>query len=288
MGFVNENYKKVADTGVLDPGGLFNQPKDQWFGGSRDALDQLRKGYTEGQTAGQSQINNGMGAVDQGLQTLGAAGTNAENQGVQAGNFSMIGQDIGTGALARQGDVTSAMLKTASQQGPSAAEAQMRAGLDQTQNAMMAQAQSARGGNAAAAMRSAQYQGASAAAAVNQQAAALRAQEAESQRQTMLEAQSRAAGIYGGNAQLGFGMQGQGLGLQQSANAQLADVGNSQASIGQNRANMGVQQQSNYLNAETEANKAQLEASRAGEDSKAKNRGGILSGISSGIGSMFG
>lgn len=302
MGWFQENYKKVADTGILDPGGLFNQPKDQWLGGSRDALAGLREGYARGQDDGQNQVEWGMRAVDEGLVTLGSAGTNAANMGVQASNYGVQGQDIGRGALAgqdaalgRQNDVTLAMLGTAAQQGPSAAQAQMRMGLDQSQNAMMAQAASARGGNAAAAMRNAQAQGSQMALQTNQQAGVLRAQEQAQRQAQLINAQSAAAGIYGGQQQtmgqragMGYGMQGQGLGLEQGANAQLMDVGSTRAGIGQARGNMGVQQQANYLNAETEANKAQLEASQTGEDTKAKHKGGVLSGIAGAVGGMFG
>lgn len=301
--FFQGNYKKVADTGILDPGGLFNAPKDQWYGGSRDALDKLRKGYSEGQAEGQRQIDWGMQqGVEPGLANLGQAGVNAQNQGIQASNYSVQGQGIGQGALAgqdealgRQNDVTLAMLGTAAQQGPSAAQAQMRMGLDQSRNAMMGQAASARGGNAAAAMRNAQAQGSQMALQTNQQAATLRAQEEAQQRAQLISAQNAAAGIYGGQQQtmgqragMGFGMQGQGLGLQQGANAQLMDVGSAQGQLGLGRANVGLAQQGNYLSAEAQANAAQLEASRAGEDSKARNKGGILSGISSAIGGMFG
>lgn len=302
-GKVQETYKKVADTGVLDPGGLFNAPKDQWLGGSRDALDKLRTRYAEGQTAGQNQIDWGMQqGVDAGLASLGQAGANAQSQGIQAGNYSVEGMDIGRAGLAeqdaalgRQNDVTLAMLGTAAQRGPSAAQAQMRMGLDQTQNAMMAQAASARGGNAAAAMRNAQAQGSSMALQTNQQAGILRAQEEAQQRAQLVNAQAQAAGIYGGQQQtmgqragMGYGMQGQGLGLQQGANAQLMDVGSAQGQLGLGRANVGLAQQGNYLSAEQAANAAQLEASRAGEDSKARNKGGILSGVAGAIGGMFG
>jgi hypothetical protein len=300
-GFFSKNYKKVADTGILDPAGIYNQPKDQWFGGGAGELERLREGYAKGQDLGQIQIFRGEEGIDQGLKTLGSAQGTAAGLGVAASNYGVQGQGIGQAgmlaqdaAMGRQNDVTLAMLGTAAQQGPSAAQAQMQMGLDQSRRAMMAQAASARGGNQAAAMRNAQAQGSQMALDVNQQAGVLRAQEANAQRQALLGAQAQAAGIYGGQQQMmgqragmGYGMQGQGLGLQQGANAQLADIGNTQAGIGQARANMGVQQQANYLGAETEANKAQLEASQSGEEAKNKSKGGILGGIGSALGGIF-
>jgi hypothetical protein len=299
---VKGNYKSVADTGMIDPAGLFNQPKDQWLGGSRGALDDLRRRYQGGQVSGQGQIDAGMGGVDAGLATLTGAGAGAQQNAAAAGAYGAQGQGIGLAALgvqdaaiANQNRYGRDMLATAQQQGPSAAEAQMQMGLDRTQRGMMAQASEARGGNQAAAMSGAQATGAQMALDVNQQASVLRAQEEDRRRQAIMGAQGNLASIAGQQQQvlgqragMGFGMQGQGLGLAQGSNAQLMDVGSAQGQLGLGRANVGLGQQGNYLSAEAQANAAQLGASQATEEAKAKYKGGVLSGFSSGLGSMFG
>lgn len=300
--FFQGGYKKVADTGILDPGGLFNAPKDQWLGGSNAAYREIQDRYKSGQQSGQGQIDQGILGVASGQATLGQAGVLAADDVNQARYYAAQGQDIGGAAIQSQ-DASmlgqlgygQAALATAQQQGPSAAQAQMRMGLDQTQRAMMAQAQSARGGNAAAAMRNAQYEGAAMAAGTNQQAAVLRANEEAARRADIMGAQSQLAGIsgqqsgmLGQRASMGYGMQGQGLGLSQSGTGQMANIGQGQGQLGLGQANVGVQQQGNYLTAEQEANKAQLEASRTGEDSKAKNKAGVIGGIASAVGGMFG
>lgn len=301
-GYVSRNYKAVADTGVLDPAGLFNQPKDQWLGGSSAAAADMMNRYKGGQAAGQGQIDQGIATVGTGLGTLEQAQGLAGQDVDLARQYAGQGQGLGLAAIgvqdaafANQARMGREALATAREQGPSAAQAQMLAGLDQSQRAMMAQAAAARGGNQAAAIAAAQGTGAAMASDVARQAAILRAQEEAQRRANIMAAQSQLAGFSGQQAQMlgqragmGFGMQGQGLGLSQGATGQLAGIGSAQAGAGQAQANMGVAQQGNYLTAEQQAAQAQLQASQATQEARARYRGGVLSGISSGLGSMFG
>ena len=267
-------------------------PQKAYLGGSAFNAEGERNKL---QSRGKGAMFDGRNDYGGGVQTLGSAANSAVADRGNAGAYStggmMLGQssiDQQNQALARQNDVTGQMLATAGQQGPSAAQAQMQMGLDQSQRAMMAQAAAARGGNQAAAMRTAQATGANMANDVNQQAGVLRAQEAQQQQMNMMGAQQAAAGIYGGQqqtmgntAQLGYGMQGQGLGLAQGSTGQLAGIGANQTSAALGQQNIGL----GYDQIIADRDKAQLEADRGNASASAAAKspaaafGSVLGGV---------
>jgi hypothetical protein len=305
-GDVKGGFKDIAN-GALgglpfnSMGGFNKAPEQQYLGGSKDALAGLREKYAAGQQSGADILNAGVGTTGTGVQMLGTAADQAardrqnaimaSSRGSTILDQGLAGQDT---ALGRQAAVTRAMLATAAQQGPSAAQAQLQMGLAQTQQAMNAQAASARGGNAAAAMRMAQANGAAMAGDVNQQAAVLRAQEQQAHQAQLINAQNAAAGTYGaqgntyGNtASLGGGIQNQGLQLAQGSTGQLGQFGANTASVGLGLASAGNQQQASYLNAETEANKAQLGTDQQHASAKKAASGGWIGTAANVIKSIF-
>ena len=276
-------------------------PDPTYIGGSQEALDARRQQQQQGIGQGAAYTQGGMEIAGAGADMIGGAYDTAGQDRTLARGYSDSGLRIGAAgldqqrqAMGRQNAVTGQMLATAAQQGPSAAQAQLQMGLDQSQRAMMAQAAGARGGNQAAAMQMAQATGSNMANQVNQQAGVLRAQEAQQQQMNLLGAQQAAAGIYGGQqqtmgttAQLGYGMQGQGLGLAQGSTGQQGQMGANVGSIGLGVAGAGNQMQGNYLGAQTETDKAQLTADTQQSSAKQGAKGGIMGAAKNIIGSMF-
>lgn len=312
-GIANGNYKEFGRgtaqfakgiAGSLTGGifGMNKAPDPTYIGGSAEALDARRQQQAQGIGQGQAYTAGGMDTSAVGAQMLGGAYDQAGMDRARATGFATAGMGIGgqgiagqQAALGRQNAMLGNLVNTAQQQGPSAAQAQMQMGLDQSQNAMMAQAAAARGGNAASAMRTAQANGAQLAGQVNQQAAMLRAQEAQQHQANVMNAQQIAAGAYGGQqaqagqtAQLGYGMAGQGLGLSQGSTGQQGQMGASVGSIGLGQAQAGNQMQGNYLGAQTSADNAQLDADTKQSSAKQASKGGIMGAAGKLIGSIFG
>jgi len=268
--------------------GFNSAPDPTYVGGSPEELAARRAQQNQGIAQGAAYTQGGMETSAGGAGMIGQAyGQAGLDRGLAQG-MAADGSRIGQAGLGSQNQAIAGMLSTAGQRGPSAAEAQMRMGLDQTQQAMMAQAASARGGNAAAAMRTAQAGGAQMAGQMNQQAAILRAQEEAQQRAQLIGAQQAAAGMYGGQAGLGYGMQGQGLGLGQASTNMQGQMGSNVGSIGLGQAQAGNQMQGNYLGAQTATDKSQLEADTQQSSAKQGAKGGLFGAAGKVIGSIFG
>lgn len=305
-GDIKGGAKQIMASGISSVTGgplwAMNQPPDPtYIGGSAEALDARRQQQTQGIGQGMAYTAGGMDTANAGANMIGGAygyagqdratALNLSSQGYQLGNMGIAQQQA---ALGRQNAQLGQMLSTAQQQGPSAAQAQLQMGLDQSRRAMMAQAANARGGNAAAAMRTAQANGMGMAGQVNQQAAVLRAQEQAQHQAQLLQAQQFASGAYGGQqaqmgntAALGYGMQGQGLGLAQGSTGQMGQMGANVGSIGLGQASAGNQMQGNYLGAQTATDKAQLDADNQQESAKQASKGGVMGLAGKVIGSIF-
>jgi hypothetical protein len=150
--------------------------------------------------------------------------------------------------------------------GPSVAQAQLQQGNDTNVANMMAMAASGRGqGGGAAAQQSAAFQGANAGQQTNQQAAVLRAQEAQNWKQNQLQGMQAQAGI--GSNITGAGQTQQNLGLnynqlaanqQQNAGSTLQSGINSGQQNQQYFYNLGQQQLANQTQAATNEETARM------------------------------
>lgn len=240
----------LAAAGTAIAGGAMSvkntKPRKQFFGNTAEQEQAYRNQYETG-------IQQGNAMLGQGAGMIGQAGQMAQDNALLSQGMYGQGRMLGDAGIAGQNRGISNMLSAAYQQGPSAAQAQMQAGLDQSQRAMMAQAAAARGGNQAAAMRNAQAQGSQMALDANQQAAVLRAQEQQAEIARRVNAQQAAAQLYGQQSQLGYNIQGQGLGYANQAAGMYGDLGQG---IGQ----MGLANQGQFLDARTAMESAALNA----------------------------
>lgn len=216
------------------------------YGGTPDTAVMYRGQMQQGILQGQGMIGTGTGTMQ------GAAMQTVANR-QQANQMYGTGALIGSQGLSNQNAAIGGMLSTAGLQGPSVAALQMQQGLGQTQQAMMAQAAAARGGNQAAAMRNAQAQGSAMAMDVNAQAAQLRAAEEQARINRVVGAQQAAAGMYGEQAGLGFNVMDSGAGYNIQNTGQLAQIGQG---VGQ----LGTAQTGQYLGALSDQAKSEMVA----------------------------
>lgn len=267
---------------------LLQGPKGSYMGGSKEALEANRQQYDQGILSGQDQNARGEGIAMAGADTL-QQGAGMAGGAYDAGmGLSAMGTGIGLGSLGQQSGYLGSSLDAARTDVGSQALAQQQMANDANAKRMMAQAASARGGNAAAAMRNAQAQASANQLDTNQQLALLRMKEAESKRDAQIQANQYAAGQMGQNAQMGFSTASAGLGAANSATGNVLQAGSGIGSIGGQIMGSGTQNTSTFVNAELEQNKAQLEADQKLQEAKAKHRAGIIGAISKGIGSMAG
>lgn len=228
--------------GAMAVGGT--KARKQYFGDTAEQADAYRNQYESG-------IQGGNATMGQGVGMMGDAARYAQGNTALGVDMYRQGQSMGQAQMDAQNAQIATMLRQTNTQGASVAQEQMRQGLDQSQRAMMAQAASARGGNQAAAMRTAQATGSQMALDVNQQAGVLRAQEQQAFLARKLQAQQMAAQAYGQQSQLGFGMQGQGVGL---ANQAAGIYGQ----MGQATGQLGLGSQGQFLDARTSMETAAL------------------------------
>lgn len=259
-----------------------------YMGGSPDALAANRQQYDQGIQAGQGYTAQGVGMANQGANIIGSAVPLAQQQRDAGMAMYGIGLGTGVGGIGRQDSMLNSSIANASRNVGSAAQLQQQMATDAQGRQMAMMAASARGGNQAAAMRNAAAQGSQNALASNQQLALMRLQEAQNQRDAITQAQQYAAGQYGGQAQLGYGVAAQGLGAATQNSGQIGQLGQGIGGIGSNIAGVGNQMQGTYTNAEIANNEAQLKADQAWQEADAKRRAGLVKGISSAVGSMFG
>lgn len=280
--FAQKGAKFMGDPfgagGSLMEGISGGAPAPSYIGGSPEELAR-RQAMLSGQA--QASFGTGMAQQQQGVGMLGQAGDQSRADRSNAYGMFNQGMGLGSGGIDRQNAQLNSLLAQAQFEGPSQAQAQMQQGLDQTQRAMLGQAAQTRGGNQAAAMRNAQSAGSQMALQTNQQAAILRAQEAQQRQQNILGAQQFAAGSYGQQAGLGYGLAGQGLGAAQQSTGQLGQFGAnvSQAGLGQQNVGLGA------MGILTDQDKAQMEAERANRSAEktARNPLGIGGQILGGI-----
>lgn len=254
--------------------------QQSYLGGSAEAEAAARAALT---AQGNASFGSGMAQQQGGVGMLAQAGQQAVTDRGNAYALYNRGTQLGGQGIDQQNAMLQGLVAQAQQQGPSAAQAQLQQGLDQTQRSMLAQASAARGGNQAAAMRNAQMAGSQMAQQTNQQAAVLRAQEAQQRQQNILGAQQYAAGSYGQQAGLGYGMAGQGLGAAQNSTGQLGQFGAnvSQAGLGQQNVGLGS------YGILSDRDKAKLEADRAHASASATQRS-PLGAAGTVIGAIFG
>jgi len=179
--------------------------------------------------------------------TLGGMGQQFLGEGAQAGgrqaanlDFGAVNRDLGQAnpnfrssdqALNRAGALGSQLTGLESTEGPSAAQAQLQAGLNQSQASNLAMARSGRGfGGSAAAQFGAQAQNAAAGQNAVNQSAALRAQETAAWRARQAQNLGAAAGI-----QTNIG------GQQTGQEALAAQTALGRAGIGMNQQQLGAQ-----------------------------------------------
>lgn len=272
---------------VLNPFGLSEgvtthltggPPPASYFGGSPEAMDQTRATYMLG---GKAAMNQGIGQSRSGAGMLGDASGYAAQDRNNAYGYAMTGADMGRASGESQDAQINALLAQSRNQGPSQAQALMRGAQDENSRRMMGMAAQARGGNQAAAMRSASAASQQGTLQTNQQLGALRAQEEAQRQQNILGAQQYAAGAYGQRMGLGYGMYGQGLGAAQNSTGQLGQFGGTMGQLGIAQQNVGLGQYG-LLN---DMNKSQLETDRGwasaatASKSPAAAFGGILGGV---------
>jgi len=202
-----------------------DQSNARWQGAQNQAAaGQRAAGYTQQGQTGQQAFNEaqnaysaigGQGAaVGQTQQTqYNQMGQNAQfRPGVQAGygQANAIGQQFGADQAAARGIVGQQLAFANQGPGPSAAQAQLQAGADRAQLANLSLARSGRGfGENAAALSQAVTANADVQAQTNQQAAALRAQEAANWRGQQLQAYGQAQQGQGSIGAQGLQSQGQ-------------------------------------------------------------------------------
>lgn len=266
---------------------LNDPPPQQFLGGSAGALQQQRDMYQSGIGQGNAIMLGGLGTSDQGVAMLGDASLMARGDRGASYNMMGAGYTIGNQGLTSQDQSLDAARAMAKQNTTSLAGLQLQQGLEQTRDSMYAQAQAARGGNQAAAMRNAHAQGAAMGLQTNQQMAMLRAQEEQARLGRMMGVEQMATQVGGQRAQLGYGMAQQGLGAAQASTGQYSGIGGQVADVGLGQANVGTASQGQYIGALNDINKAQLEADKQHASAGQASKGGIMGTVGKVIGSIF-
>lgn len=266
---------------------LNQAPPQQYLGGSRDALANMRDRYQAGQASGQGYLDAGVNAAAGGYDTLNAAAAQGQQDRSMAQGLYGEGAAVGLSGIGNQNAAVANARSLAAQPTDSLALAQLQQAQDRQANEMQAQAATARGGNQAAAMALAQNQASQNGLVTQQQAAQLRAGEEQAALGRRLGVEELASGVGGQQAGLGLGLQGQGTGYALQGTGQLADVGARQGSIGLGIGGLGVNQQQIYANAENEANKNQLDADQKHASASQSAKGGIMGAAKSVISKFF-
>lgn len=166
--------------------------------------DLQRSDYDLGDENWMNSFAGGVSSAHGGAQALGQQGYSMMGQAQQAQNRATPETDFGRSQAAGGGQMRSAdWLSRFAQgpQGPSAAQAQLQQGANQSMAQNLALARSGSGfGESAAGLDSAQRANAATMANASNQAAILRAQEDQAFRGQQLQAMGTAADIYGGAA----------------------------------------------------------------------------------------
>lgn len=269
-------------TWAVDPAGIAGfgnrAPKQQYVGGSKEALDERRSQYEAGRQSGAAQVDTGLGM-------LGTAAQDARFNAARGDEVYRLGMDTAAQARLDENRALDSLLATAQRRGPSMALAQQEAGLGQLQRAMMARASAVRGGNQAAAQRGANAAGAEAALGLLERQGALRAAEEDAAIQRELAARGLIANARAQQVGRGYGLLGVGLGASGNAVGQMGSFGAEGARIGAGR-------EGAYLGAQAGVDSAQLQADMARETARYGGQQamtGAMLGTAGGIvGSMYG
>jgi len=274
-------------TGAIQPN--FNVAN---YGGSPEASAAYTEQYQQGIENGQGIMYAGNQETLKGLYTAGRMDDNA-SQAIVDGR-AMTADASRNAEYDRNRQVQAANMQRDAAMGkaPSAAQRMLMANADASRNAMMGQAASARGGNQAAAMRTAAATGNAGMLAAGQQAGVLRAQEMADARAAYGSLATDMRGQDMGQAQLGVGMTGMGLNAQgQAANTMVAG--------GTDMARLGAAREAAYLGALSDQQKSEmvgrtdLENTRIGGQvaQRASNQafmGGVFGTIGGVAGGMYG
>jgi len=263
-------------------------PEGTTLGGSPEALAASRQKYGLGIMAGMDQTARGEGV---GMYGADLAGQGAGLAGTAGGaGLDMYGTGMGIGAqgMGAQDALLGGSLQTAGRDVGSLARMQQQQATDAQAKQMQAMSANARGGNAAAALRSAQAQGSANQQLTAQNLAQMRMQEEVSKRDAMIQAQQFAGQQYGQRAGMGFETATAGLGAANTGAGQITNAGSTIGDIGGDMMGAGGKTTSDFLGAETDTNKAQLEADQKLQQQKMENKKGWMENISKGVASMFG
>lgn len=280
-----------------DLGSIFGQAglaENSYFGGTPGGAAAATAYYTQqanqaGRQAAPQIGQAGMSTYDQQMGNVNAAYG-------QAGNANMGAQRNQQTAFGTQQAALGNLAQAASGKGPSAAQGQLQAGLEQGINANMAMANSARGqAGTANAQKNALGQNAMMAGQSANQAAQLRAQEMQAaqsqyaQGASQLGQNANQAQNQYGQQQLGFA----GLGMQGAAGYEGHEQNQAQLQAGQNSLNQQGQLAYQQLGFNAQAQNMQAAMNNQNQanqlnQANAKNAEGAAGGILGAVGSVAG
>jgi hypothetical protein len=241
-----------------------------YSGGSPEALDANRSQYDAGILGGQDMTARGEGIGAYGADAAAAAGNLGMQTGALGMNTAMTGMNRETNALNQS-------INAANRNVASLSNAQQQAATDNQARQMQAMAASARGGNAAAALRAAGAQGSQNQMQTSQLLAQTRLAEDQAMRTAQIQAHQNAATQYGNRANTGFNAATAGA---NTANTSASTIG----TIGGNVMNAGTDNTKTFVDAELQQNKDQMEQDRK----NAEEKGGFFKKAAGVVGSFFG
>lgn len=255
--------KKAVDAGKAiagggDGGGVFgggSAPTPDMsvaqYGGDASASADYTNMYKSGMIGGQGGIAAGNRETQNGIRAAEALEADASRATYDGRAMTASGSRNAEYDRNRQVQAANMQRDAAMGKAPSAAQRMLMANADASRNAMMGQAASARGGNQAAAMRTAAATGNAGMLAAGQQAGVLRAQEMADARAAYGSLATDMRGQDMGQAQLGVGMMGMGLNAQGQA-------ANTMVGAGTDMARLGAAREAAYLGALSDKEKAEM------------------------------
>jgi hypothetical protein len=241
--------------------------KHSYYGGTKDELDVLRARNAAGVLEGAEQAGQGAGYLVGSVGEGNAVGAHGNKLWQTGGETDARGYRIGEtgftqayGGMGEQRAAGGLLRDAAMGNAPSQAELMYQQQAGNIARQQQALAATARGGNQAAAMRSAGAEGRLAQTQALQGGAALRAAEMAQARGAYADAAN--AQVAAGQGVMQAGLAQRGLGLQQQGAAMDAYKFRAQNTqqAGQILGNLGAQREGQWLGAESDLNTAQLNA----------------------------